>query len=68
MKGSILESKDKQYFLSIKNEFGVSISLYRNQNKHILLKYDYYEIDTGYSIQNGAFSIGISYNEITYNS
>ena len=68
MKGSILESKDKQYFLSIKNDFGVSISLYRNQNKHIILKYSYYEIDTGYSIISGAFSIGISYNEITYNS
>jgi hypothetical protein len=49
LKDSILEPKDKQYFITINNDFGNSISLYRNQNKHILLKYDYYEIDTDYT-------------------
>lgn len=68
MKGSILESKDIQYFISIKNEFGSSISVYRNQNKHIILKCDYYEIDSGYSIMNGSFEIGLSYNETNHNT
>lgn len=68
IKGSILELKDKQYFISIKNEFGVSISVYRNQNKHIIIKYDQYEIDSGYTINNGAFSIGLSYSETNHNT
>ncbi|RIA77821.1 RHS repeat-associated protein [Anaeroplasma bactoclasticum] len=67
-KGVILEDKDTQYFLTIKNEFGLSISIYRNQNKHIILKYDYYTFDTGYIQSLGSFTMGLSYNEVVNNN
>ena len=67
-KGSILEKKEKQYFLTIKNEFGSFISLYRNSNLHLILEYGNSSIDTNQILTNSQFTIGISYEEVPNSS